>query len=155
MFFSVAVSSNRPRVTTGRKCLFTSLLLQKLHIGQVLVAACRGLTGLALCVGVCSCTAAGDHAIHVQHGACEPKGFSIHDAPGLMILFRHMLLNPAILRDNKLNSIQFLYLVHTEYQNTHSTSKVRTFLGSGDIVAGSHTLQAGLGFLGSGVNWDG
>lgn len=30
----------------------------------------------------------------------------------------------------------FLYLLHTEYQNTHSTGKVRTLWGNKDILVG-------------------
>ena len=37
---------------------------------------------------------------------------------------------------------EFLHLLHTEYiaSNTHSTSKVRTFFASEDILAGPYTL---------------
>lgn len=35
----------------------------------------------------------------------------------------------------------FFHLLHTEYQNMHSTSKV-TFLGSEDILAGSHKVKS-------------
>lgn len=35
----------------------------------------------------------------------------------------------------------FLFLLHTEYQNTHSFCKLRTFLGREDIWSGPHNLK--------------
>lgn len=35
----------------------------------------------------------------------------------------------------------FVYLLHTEYQNTHSTSKVSTFLGNKDNMTGPHIFK--------------
>lgn len=35
----------------------------------------------------------------------------------------------------------YLYLLHTEYQNSHSVSKVRMFFGSEDFLAGPHNFR--------------
>lgn len=35
----------------------------------------------------------------------------------------------------------FLYMLHTDYQNLHSTSKGRTFLRSEDILTGPHIFK--------------
>lgn len=35
----------------------------------------------------------------------------------------------------------FLYLLYTEYQNTHLTSKVRTILRNEDILADPHIFK--------------
>lgn len=34
-----------------------------------------------------------------------------------------------------------LYLLHVEFQNTHSTIKVRTFLQCGALLAGPHNFK--------------
>lgn len=46
----------------------------------------------------------------------------------------------------------FLYLKHTEYQNTHSASKVRRFLDHEDILASPHNLKGLLDLVGWGEN---
>ena len=34
-----------------------------------------------------------------------------------------------------------VHLLHPEFQNIHSTSKVRTFVGSENVLAGTHNLK--------------